>query len=163
MSRSAHNSPDQSTNELEVCVCAEIYMPPPGLEECALCRIRNVRVNPSYDGFMELTNTGPFVCWGFSWEPWLGAAPKLLVWDYPLILVTVWLKMLCDALALDSLTQGLRQVRSFFEEKKRSVLPPPPYFGRGTKVLAYLKLSTLSLVHLIKSCGTEPPLHPCVV
>ncbi len=55
--------------------------------------------------------------WGFSWEPWSGAAPKLVVWDYlitgpTLILITHIHKnaTLTHKLYLDSFTQ-LRQVR----------------------------------------------------
>lgn len=35
-------------------------------KESAVWRIRNARVNPSYDGFMEHINTRPLVSWGLA-------------------------------------------------------------------------------------------------
>lgn len=46
-----------------VCACCNTHSGSGG-DQPAVCRIRNARVNPSYDGFKERTNTQGHLCTG---------------------------------------------------------------------------------------------------
>lgn len=75
--------------------------------------------------------------WGSSWEPWSGAAPKLLVWDYLIAghaLITHRNETQC--ILLDSLTQS----SAGKVNPKKLCVGPLPFLGSDTKALACLQI-----------------------
>lgn len=111
-----------------------------------------------------------FVCWGFSWETWSGAAPKLLVWDYLITgpthsLITHVHKKATHTVPLHSLKHSWgRWVQQSF------VLAWSHALAETQKCWHARRLNTLSLAHLIKSsvvqnltdCLAKCKCLPCV-